>query len=67
MVTSAGNKKREFMSVKEVAHELGVGPWIIWKWIRQNKAACFPMKRIGQRIFISRTQFEKWCETFDNR
>ena len=67
MAANNPKKTRRFISVKEAAGELGLGPWIVWKWIRENKANCFPMKRIGNRVFILRTKFEEWCETIDNR
>ena len=66
MPANGSKKPRRFITVKEAAGELGLGPWTIWKWIRENKTNSFPMKRIGHRVFILRSKFEEWCETTDN-
>jgi excisionase family DNA binding protein len=67
MAAAESKKKSRFITVKEAAHELSIGPWTLWKWARENKSGCFPMKRIGKKILIPRQKFEDWCESTDNR
>jgi excisionase family DNA binding protein len=67
-VPANGQKKnRRFMTPKEAADELSVSCFTIWRWVREKKANCFPVKRVGNKMLIPRQKFEDWCNADDNR